>query len=307
MAKEKNNSKSLMATIAGLAGIFIWGVSTFFTRSLTESLGIFTQAAITAFFGGVVSLIMQAIGGDLKGNVKRAPKLYWLVTIPLYMVYKISVSMAVGAAADRSQVLTSNLISQMWPLMTLVFTVVIFRNKIKKLFPIGVLISALGLLVANSGKNFDIGSIFINIGKAWLPCFFALLSAVAWGLYSNLSRKITMGLNAGCVGILMMVSGVVCEIIAITRHEVPHFTWDAMGSLLFSVIAVAGAATFFWDLAMRNGNSMLVIVVSNFLPVISSILSAWLLGVSIEVSLIVGAFMVVIGTIISKKCILEEK
>jgi drug/metabolite transporter (DMT)-like permease len=303
---EREKKSGFLATAAGFGAILIWASSTFFSRSLTETIGIFTQAAITAFFGGIVSLIMQAFTGDLKGAIKRAPKAYWLVTIPLYVLYKISISMAVGAAPDRTGTVTANLIAQLWPLMTLIFTIIIFKNRTKKLFWLGVVISFLGLLTANSGDNFDLGSIFVNIGNAWVACLFALISAVAWGLYSNMSRKLTMGTDAGCVGILMMAAGVVCEIIALIRGEIPVFTAGSWWSLAFSVIAVAGAATYFWDISMRKGNQMLVIIVSNFLPVISSLLSAWLLGVSFDRGLLVGAFMVVAGTIISRECIIKE-
>ncbi len=54
---------------------------------------------------------------------------------------------------------------------------------------------------------------------------------------------------------------------------------------------------------MQKGDHMLVILVSNFMPVLSTVISAVLLGVTLTWPMVAGSLMVVAGTLFCKASI----
>ena len=76
-------------------------------------------------------------------------------------------------------------------------------------------------------------------------------------------------------------------------------------SSLFAGIVVGALANTLWNLSIKKGNMLLVVLVSNFLPIISTVMTSFMLGVGITVPIIVGSLLVVVGTLWSKQCFRE--
>ena len=62
-----------------------------------------------------------------------------------------------------------------------------------------------------------------------------------------------------------------------------------------------------WTVSIKKGNMLVVVLASNFLPIISTVITAWMLGLNITLPVIAGALLVVIGTIWSKWCFARKK
>ncbi|MEA5050771.1 MAG: EamA family transporter [Oscillospiraceae bacterium] len=292
-------------TIYGLIAVFIWGTSTALGRSLAESLGNITSTAITCFCGGAIALFAQ-IRTRGRASFGHAPLKYWLICMPTMVLYRITVSLSIGIAQTREQVVTSSLIRQAWPLMTLIIAVIMFRkeNKVSKWFIASVLVCLCGIFIANaSGSDYSVRGILANMQDALWPCLLAFISSVAWGLYSNFNRLLIGNGDYDCVGIFLMASGVICFVISLFVDEPRQFEVRQLGELLYSIVFIIFLATVMWNTSMRRGNHMIVIYVANFLPVIATVISAVFLHVSITPPLIIGSLLVVVGTVWAKMCI----
>lgn len=295
-------------TLLGLTGVLIWGSGTFFERSLMEAFGNFSTSGLSNLLGGLISTGVQIKSTGLK-SYGKAPLRYWLICGPLYIIYRLSTSIAVGISATREQVVTSGLIRLMWPLITLVLTVLMFRkeNKASKWFPLGVIMSILGILVANTdAADFSLlSTLKVMFVEAFWPSLLSVISCASWGLYSNLNRKIVGQENYDAVGLFMIVTGVISFVVTLFIQEPQQFASQQMVEVIYMVIFSSFLATMFWNMSMQKGNHILVIFAANFLPVISTILNALFLGVELTVPMILGSILVVAGTIWCRKCVQE--
>ena len=295
-------------TLLGLTGVLIWGSGTFFERSLMEAFGNFSTSGLSNLLGGLISTGVQIKSTGLK-SYGKAPLRYWLICGPLYIIYRLSTSIAVGISATREQVVTSGLIRLMWPLITLVLTVLMFRkeNKASKWFPLGVIMSILGILVANTdAADFSLlSTLKVMFVEAFWPSLLSVISCASWGLYSNLNRKIVGQENYDAVGLFMIVTGVISFVVTLFIQEPQQFASQQMVEVIYMVIFSSFLATMFWNMSMQKGNHILVIFAANFLPVISTILNALFLGVELTVPMILGSVLVVAGTIWCRKCVQE--
>ena len=103
----------------------------------------------------------------------------------------------------------------------------------------------------------------------------------------------------------MIVTAAILGIISIFMDEPRNFSVSLIGQILYAGIVVGALAHTLWNLSIKKGNMLLVVLVSNFLPIISTVMTSFMLGVGITVPIIVGSLLVVVGTLWSKQCFRE--
>ena len=103
----------------------------------------------------------------------------------------------------------------------------------------------------------------------------------------------------------MIVTAAILGIISIFMDEPRNFSVSLIGQILYAGIVVGALANTLWNLYIKKGNMLLVVLVSNFLPIISTVMTSFMLGVGITVPIIVGSLLVVVGTLWSKQCFRE--
>ena len=129
--------------------------------------------------------------------------------------------------------------------------------------------------------------------------------AISWGVYTNLVKKYVGTKKVDGVGIYMIVTAAILGIISIFMDEPRNFSVSLIGQILYAGIVVGALANTLWNLSIKKGNMLLVVLVSNFLPIISTVMTSFMLGVGITVPIIVGSLLVVVGTLWSKQCFRE--
>lgn len=296
-------------TLLGYAAIVLWGTGAAFTRTLGESLGAFTAAAVTSIIAGLLAIIYQMVkGGGLK-KLMRAPLRYWLVCGPLYVFFIYSSYISVCMAKTREQVMIVVLIKLLWPLMTLVFTVPVLKAKASPWLIGSILVSIIGIGIGNLGDNIkDLPSFVENIASNLGPYLLALASSIAWGLYSTFTSKYISGSDSGDgVGFFLVIGGLMLGALSFAFNEPRIFTTSMIGSLIYQSVFTSFLATICWNLSMIKGNVIAVAVASNLSPVISTVSTGLLLGVPITVPMIIGTVLLVAGTFWSKQCFTATK
>lgn len=298
-------SGSRKYTLLGFLTILIWGTSAVFTRNLSINIGAFTSAALVNLIGGAVVLFNQFIRKEGLKEVRQLSFQYWLVCGLLFIFYTASSYVSMAMVESDAAVVTLVLIRFLWPLFTLIFTIPILGARASWWLVGAVVVSMAGIAVVKLGENiFDFSNFIGNMLEGGdIPGYVVgLLSAISWGLYTNLTKKYVGTKKADGVGIYMLLTGIVLGGIALLVEEPRQFSFGLIMQILYAGIIVGSAANIFWSLAIKKGNMLLVILVSNFLPVISSIITSCMLGVGITIPILAGAFLVVIGTLWSKTC-----
>ncbi len=299
------SSNSRKYTIFGFITILIWGTSSVFTRTLSTSLGAFTAAALVNFIGGIAVLLRQSLTGSGIKDWKKVPRLYWPSCGFLFILYTSSSYVSMNMVANEEAVVTLVLIRFLWPLFTLIFTVPILKEKASPWLIGGVSLSFIGIVVAKLGNGlFDLPNFVKNItSEDDMPAFLlGFVVAISWSLYTNLTKKFIGTKDADGVGIYMVGSGIILGIIALFADEPGNFSPGIMAQIAYASIVVTCIANVLWNLAIKRGNMLVVVLASNFLPIISTVMTSLLLGVSITIPIILGSFLVVAGTSWSKRC-----
>lgn len=299
------SSDSNKYTCIGFLTILIWGTSAIFTRNLSTNIGAYTAAALVNLIGGVVVLTKQiGLGRGLKG-FRKVPLKYWNICGSLFIIYTASSYVSMSMVKSDEAVVTLVLIRFLWPLCTLLLTIPILHAK-ASLWLIGsVSLCFAGIVVAKLGNDiFNLQKFLQNIiaGEDMPGFALGFVTAVSWGLYTNLTKKFMGTQEVDGVGIYMILTALVLGAISLGVDEPRCFSANLTGQILYAGVVVSALANSFWNLAIKKGNMLLVVLVSNFLPIISTIMTALMLGVGISAPIVVGSLMVVVGTIWSKKC-----
>lgn len=294
--------KSKKYTAFGFIAIVIWAMSAALTRNLGEKLGAFTSAALVSAIAGFIAVGYQVITHKGFSSFKKIPLNYWLICGPLYVIYTTCSYISISLASTREQSMIVVLIKFLWPLLTLLLTIPVLKAKSSPWLFVGIFLSLAGIITANLGKFNSVSSLFTSLSANVVSYLLAFTSALAWALYSNLTCKFIGDSDQDSVGFFMLATGLIVGGISLTMHEPRLFTPSVIGTVIYQSVVTSVCGTLLWDAAMRRGNVVLVVITSNFLPIITTILTALMLSVAITPPMLIGAVLVVAGTLWSKRC-----
>mgnify|MGYP000184837519 CR=1 FL=1 len=288
-------------TLLGFLTIIIWGTSAIFTRNLSTGLGAYTSAALVNLIGGIVVLVTQLIKKEGLTGIREVPR-------SLFVIYTASSYVSMSMVQSDESVIVLVLIRFLWPLFTLIFTIPNLHARASLWLICSVALSFVGIVVAKLGADiFHLSSFADNILSGGDLAGYAMgfVVAISWGVYTNLVKKYVGTKKVDGVGIYMIVTAAILGIISIFMDEPRNFSVSLIGQILYAGIVVGALANTLWNLSIKKGNMLLVVLVSNFLPIISTVMTSFMLGVGITVPIIIGSLLVVIGTLWSKSCFKE--
>ena len=309
MRDQEKMHGSIRYTLLGFAAILIWGTSAAFTKNLSSSLGAFTAASLVNIIGGILIFGKQLIFDGGMKSFKGAPRNYWIICGTLFVIYTATSYVSMTMVDLQEEIMTLVLIRFLWPLFTLVLAIPILKAKASPWLIASVTVSFLGILVAKVGSDWgnlsQVFRVILNSREGWAYGM-GLVVSLSWALYTNLTKKYLHNRQISGVGIYMLLSGIILGMVALNLNEPRVFSMKVAGELMYQALFAASIANVFWDVAIKKGNMLVVVLASNFLPIISTVMTAIMLGLEITRSVFLGAVLVVFGTIWSKKCFDEE-
>jgi len=185
------------------------------------------------------------------------------------------------------------------PVVTLALAVWLFKERINRLIALGMLLAACGAVVVIShGKPLEVLNGAVGLGEL------LILGCVAcWVCYTLIGRAMLAGVDALAATAVTSVFGALMLLAASLAVEGPQGlvsafhaspkAWAAMVFMAYGSTAVAYAWYFSGVKTLGAGAASGYITL---VPVIGVILSALLLGESIEGSMVLGGAMAVLGT-----------
>ena len=294
------------ATVFGVLAILFWSSTAAFSRSLAEALGTLTASSCVFLLGGTMASLHMILTGRRHRRSLSFPFRYLVGCGTLFIVYMVSLYVAIGLASGRQQVLEVALINYLWPALTLVFAVPILRKKARAWLFVGILIGFTGILFSMLPESFSWGPFADNVKANWLPYLLASVAGVTWALYSNLSRLWGGQAESGAVPIFLILSGLVLMALKVFFPEDTRWTLRAVLEMIYMMVFPTGLGYLFWDEAMRKGRIILVASLSYFTPLLSSIIATVYLGVKTGWNLWAGAMFVVVGAAVCKLSVQDD-
>jgi len=216
------------------------------------------------------------------------------------VAYTVLLYAAVGFAETRIQVITVTVCNYLWPSLTLLFAVPILGWRTRPLLLLcGTLAGVGGVALAIGAGGVDVHHGTTSSGHvvSTLP---AILAAVAWGLYSNLSRRWGGAGAENAMPVFLLASGLV--LLGLRACRVEHSAWTAQVVLEAAYMAVFPTLLAYacWDTSARRGNLSLVAAFSYLTPLLSVLVSSLHLHLPVPPQQWLAGGLVVVGAVLCK-------
>ncbi len=290
-------------TILGISAILLWSSTVALARSMSERIGPATAGASVYLTASVF------LGGDLLvkerslRRLQELPRKYVVGCGALFVLYTVSLFIALGLATDRRQTIEVGLLNYLWPALTILFSLIILGKRASVGLIPGTLLALCGVaLVLTQGASVSWSSFSINLVNNPIAYGLGVFAAIAWALYSNLTRRWGEPNSSGAVLLFTLATGIAFWCIRLLSPE--GGTWGVRVVAEVSFLALATALAYvFWDIAMREGDVVLVASCSYLTPFFSTVVSCIYLGVWPGLSLWLGCLLIITGSFLSWRSI----
>ncbi|MBW1649810.1 MAG: aromatic amino acid DMT transporter YddG [Deltaproteobacteria bacterium] len=285
-------------TIFGFCAIILWSANVALIRSISEQMGPITGGGAAYLAGGIIAVIRLFLKHPLK-SIKEVPLNYLFGCGGLFLIYTISLFLAVGLANNRVQSIELGLVNYLWTPLTIVFSIFILSVKADyKLIP-GTLLALFGIFsVMTKADSVSFASFAANFMNNPAAYIFGFTAAITWGLYSNLARLWGDPKAIGVVPLFVLITGIIITIIGLLITEKNQFeVKTAAEIIMFGLITVCSYV--FWDMAMQQGEIILVASCSYFIPFFSTVVSCIYLKTIPGINVWSGCVFIIAGSLLS--------
>ncbi|MFJ5428877.1 aromatic amino acid DMT transporter YddG [Pectobacterium actinidiae] len=280
------------ATLTGLLAIVLWSTSVGLIRSLTEALGPIGGAAMIYSTSTLCLLAFYGLP-----RIKTLPRTYLFAGGAMFVCYEIFLSLSIGLADSRMQAMEIGMINYLWPSLTILFSLFINQQKSRFLLWPGLALSLSGIVWIMKGESdWTPELLWNNVLANPLAYSLAFSAALTWALYCNITKRYGQGKSG--VSLFFFITSLVLWIkYALSAEGAISFTLASSLQLLFMGASTALAYSA-WNAGIQHGNLTLLATASYFTPVLSTLLAAFWLNVTPDLSFWQGVVMVTAGSLL---------
>ncbi|HPO11946.1 MAG TPA: aromatic amino acid DMT transporter YddG [Candidatus Hydrogenedentes bacterium] len=288
-------TRSWAGTAAGILAILFWGTNIAFSRSVMEQLGTFTAGALSMLIAGVASMVYLASQRGAFRKTIQLPKRYLFICGGIFVAEMMVIVAAIGFASDHQQLIEVTIINYLWPSLTLAFAMPILgRRGSMPLLALGVILAFGGIVLALSGGTVSFRSFWTHPA----PHLLALAAAILWALYSNLSHLWTNETEGWATPFFFLAAAAGLFVLLPFAPTSPQWSIRSVVELFYLGLAPTMLGYILWDVALRRGRIILVVTLSYFIPILSTLISSLYLSIPIGEAAWLGCIMVVAGALL---------
>ncbi len=287
-------------TLIGLAATLIWSSAVFAFHKVSVAFGPFMGGCLEFAIDGAVLFLITGSQGKLKEIFQHSKKTYlfaggaWLINLSLF-------SFAVGFSSSSSELVIVGLINYLWPIITLLCSVIILKKSWNWGFPISIVVSVVGIILCKSYGFVDLKEAPPLFSINYLIILFA---AISWGLYSVFIKKYSDPSKATPVPLFMFATSFVHLLLFIAFGKPIN---PVLGDYVFIGFwsIFCALAYISWDIGMRYGNMVTVSSSAMLIPLLSTIVTLLGTGVGFDFIILISALLVVSGSYLASKSVIE--
>jgi drug/metabolite transporter (DMT)-like permease len=290
----------LQATLAGILSCLIWSAAVLVMSLLATTFGPLRAGALELGIAGIILAISAWVRGDIR-RIGMHSRLCHLVCGTFWILNLTLAYLAISLVHSKGELLVTGLLNYLWPSLTLLLAIPILHKRANAWLLPGMAAVLVGIVLgklatAPEGASHDA---LMHLNPWAYSC--AVLDAIAWALYSNYSRRLSHPDGASAVPIYMIIGSLLLLganlFIANEPRSPTTLDWGIMIAWSFG----AALAYLFWDVGMRFGNVVTISTTSMLIPLLSTIITAYLSGHEISTTLLIAAALVVVGSRICRK------
>ncbi len=281
------------ATLTGLSAILLWSTTIGLLRSITESFG---PSGGAAMIYSVCALFLCLARG--MPHPRQFPPLYlWLGGL-LFVSYEVCLALAIGFATSRRQSLELGMINYLWPCLTIVLAIPLNQQKFRWWLWPGLALSLVGIVWVLKGDNsWSLPHLWLNIQHNPLAYCLAFVAAFFLAMYNNIAKRHAAGASAVTLFFLLTATVLWVQFAWTSSFASMHFSPGVMLEIFFMGGSTALAYSA-WEKGIQWGNLTLLATASYFTPVLSTLIGAVWLQLSLPQAFWQGVMMVTSGSLI---------
>lgn len=280
-----------IATLIGVLALLLWSTLVGLLRLSTENFG----PIYTVTYVYTLSAIILVITYGLP-NLKQASIKFLILSSLLFVIFEACFAFSITLADTSEKSIEMNIIFNIWPALIIMMMAILKEEKINLLTFIGFFLSFAGIVVINHHPHLNFIDNFLTNPISYLLIF---LAAILWAVYCIYTKKYSNGTNA--VSLYFVLTAVALWIFTLSTHglalpDAVHFN----GYFIIFLNAVFFSMGYLaWNIGIIKGNISILIMLSYFSPIFSSLFSAFILDSNLTHNFWYGALTVTLGSLLS--------
>ena len=288
-------SKNL-ATLIGLSAILQWSSIVGLLKKISFSLGAELAVLLMYTLSTCILLIFFKIP-----NLKLISKKYLIFSTLLFVIYELCFSYAIALAQTAQQAIEVSLVNYLWPGLTVAMLILFKEIKFNVFVIVGLAISLSGIILIQTGQGaLTWSNILSNILENPISYILAFVGATLWSLYCVITKKYSDGHNP--ISFFFVAISIVLWTKYLCSHglslnAIPEVELTTIGLLgIVSVVMALGYAA--WNIGIIKGNITILVTLSYFSPVISTLISMFILQTNLPTEFWYGVILVTSGSLL---------
>ena len=280
------------ATLIGLIAILLWSAIVGLIKSVSEGFGPIAGAALIYSCSAI--LLLFTVGFP---NLRKFPRNYLIIGSVLFVCYELCLSLSLGFTHNGRQAIEVGMVNYLWPSMTIVLAVIVNRQKVSPLIIPGVILAVAGICrVLGGDQGFSLTEMTRNVMDNPLSYGLAFTGAIIWAIYCVVTKKIANGSNG--ITLFFILTALTLWVKFLFSPQPPFvLSFQVWISLALAAMAM-GFGYAAWNVGILHGNVTVLAAASYFIPIISSILAAFILSSQLTMSFWQGTAMVSLGSLV---------
>ncbi len=288
-------SKNL-ATLIGFSAILQWSSIVGLLKKVSANIGADLAVLFMYSLSAVLLFALFRIP-----NLKQIPRKYLFGATALFVVYEICFSYAIALAQNAQQAIEISLVNYLWPSMTILMLILFKELKFNKWVILGLGISLAGVFYIQTGNGaIDLAAVISHMQSNPLSYGLAFIGASLWSLYCVMTKKYSQGHNPITLFFIATSAVLWLKMLVLHPEQFAQIVQIDATTLMYMLMVstVTGLGYAAWNIGINRGNITMLVTLSYFSPIFSSIMSMWILQTPLSKTFWLGAIMVTLGSFV---------
>ena len=279
--------------------ILLWSTIATVSKLLLNTLNSFEVLMVSAGFAGIALLISIFIGGNFKNfKALKLKDIAIMILIGLPGTFFYNVFLYLGT--DKMPASQAFIINYLWPIMSVVFGVLILKEKMTWRKGIAIFISFLGVMTVAGGDILSFNR------KSLLGTGLCILAAISYGVFTALNKKFHYDKQISLM-LSFFATAVLSLLVNAFMGSSLSFSLIETAGLAYNGIFVLAIATTTWALALDLGDTAKISNLAYITPFVSLIWTSLILKEEINPLSILGLVIIVLGIFVQLGTSSKEK
>lgn len=278
-----------------VVAVCIWSTLAATAKILVSDIPNLETLAVSGALAFLFLLVMNIKNGAIKQmRCYRAKDYLVMAGLGFLGMFLYSALYYYGLSQLTSQ--EACILNYLWPIMLVIFSVVILKEKLTLTKGLAMLCSFLGIVILSTGGS---ASAEGNTALGMIAC---VVAAASYGLYSVLNKKVNYNQNITMMVIWFVVA--VCSgVLGLATEEWKPIEGGQWLGFLWLGVMTSAVAYLLWALALNGMKDTAKIANLAFLtPFLSLIVSAVLLKEQIRLRAVLALVLIVGGILLQSFC-----